>query len=75
MKDILYNFFLFFEDKNINNYSQDVEDHNINDNKNKPPFSYVKYTIMDHHNNRNKKKVSKKRKGLYIFEILKYNYI
>jgi len=76
MKDILYNFFLYFEDKNINDQSHDVEYHSINDNKNKPPFSYVKFTIMDPYNNRDKiKKVSKKRKGIYIFEILKYKYI
>lgn len=75
-KDILYIFFFYSEDKNISDKSYEIEYQYIKDNKNKPPFSYVVFTILDPYNNRDEvKKVSKKMKGVYIFEILNYKYI
>jgi GIY-YIG catalytic domain/NUMOD1 domain len=76
VKDELYNLFLYSEDNDINDESYGIEDRNINDNKNKSPFSYVEFIIMDPYNNREKiKKVSKNMKGIYIFEILKHKYV
>jgi len=76
IKDKLYDLFLYSKDNNISDQSYEIEEHNIKDNNNKPPFSYVEFIIMDPYNNRDKiKKVSKKMKGIYIFEILKHKYV
>ena len=76
IKDKLYDLFLYSKDNNISDQSYEFEEHNIKDNNNKPPFSYVEFIIMDPYNNRDKiKKVSKKMKGIYIFEILKHKYV
>ena len=75
-KDIFYNFYLSFEDKNINDKKDEIQYWNINNNKNKLPFSYKEFTILDPYNNRNEiKKVSHKMKGIYVFEILNYKYV
>lgn len=76
IKYILYYFFFYCEDNNIINKDYEIGCQNIKYNKNKPPFSYINFTILDPYNNRDEiKKVSKKMKGVYIFEILNYKYI
>jgi len=61
---------------NTKDKNYEIKYHNINENKNKPPFSYTEYIITDPYNNRGDiKKVSKKMKGVYIFEVLDYKYI
>jgi len=75
-KDILYNFLFYYEDKSIKDKSYEIEYQSIKDDKNKSPFSYIEFTILDPYSNRDEvKKVRKKRKGVYIFKILNYKYI
>jgi len=75
-KKTLYSFFIYSENKNIKNKNYDIKYLNINSNKNKPPFLYKEFRILDPYNNKDEiKKVSKKMKGIYVFEILNYNYV
>ena len=65
------NLFLRTEDDNLNNfYNIKIENNEIDNNNNKISFQYKKYVINNPYCNRKYiAKISKKEKGVYIFEI------
>lgn len=67
------NLFLRTEDDNLNNfYNIKIENNEIDNNNNKISFQYKKYVINNPYCNRKYiAKISKKEKGVYIFEIEK----
>ena len=69
-------YFLYFDNSNVSEENSEIQIQNVNGKKNEPLFSYKEFQIFDPYNNREEiKKVSKKMKGIYVFEILKYKYV
>lgn len=71
--DFIYNIFLFEKKDSLNDLKViNEKDSEYINNNDKIPFKYKKYVIIDPYNNReNIALVSKKEKGVYVFEIEK----